>query len=165
MVFSEWGGIMAKVTLIFVGGSGKIDKLITDITGGEFSHVAGFLFDSIYESTGMKEEQDPYPGVWLHRPDKYDGNPAAVRVEVEVPNLPALQAEARRLLGRIYGYTDCVKGGLYDLLRIELPSNDYALNCSETWTRLLRAGGCDPLHGVPADVVTPADLYRAVTAA
>lgn len=157
--------MMAKVTLIFVGGTGKVDKLITDVTGGMYSHVAGFLFDSVYESTGMKEEQDPYPGVWLHRPDKYTGNPAVKYVEVEVPDLPGLQTEARRLLGRIYGYTDCVKGGLYDLLKIELPSNDYALNCSETWTRLLRAGGFDPLPGVPADVVTPADLYRAVMTA
>lgn len=153
---------MAKITLIFVGGDSKVDKVITGVTGGTKSHVAGLLFDGVYESTGLKEEHDPYPGVWLHSPRKYINNPDAELIEVEVPNIEGLKDEARKLLGTPYGYTDCVRGGVFDLLGIEVPDNDWTMNCSETWTRLLRAGGLNVLLGVPAGDVTPARLRNAV---
>ena len=157
---------MDKVTLIFVGGESEIDNLITGVTGGEYSHVAGILFDSIYESTGLKEESDPYPGVWLHDPQKYDNNPSMKTVEVIVPDIQALKREARNLLGKKYAYLGCIEGGLYDKLGIKISiASDFAVNCSETWARLLRAGGVNILPEVPVDCITPADLYRAVTVA
>ena len=153
---------MAKVTLIFVGGESKIDKLITGITGGTKSHVAGLLFDGVYESTGLKEESDLYPGVWLHNPDKYLGNPDVEFVTIEIPNMDSLQAEARKLLGTPYGYTDCLRTGAYELLGISIADNAYVMDCSETWTRLLRAGGLNVLANIQPGCVSPSRLYGEV---
>ena len=124
---------MDKVTLIFVGGDTTIDKFITDVTGGNKSHVAGLIFDSIYESTGMAEEYDPYPGVWLHSPDKYKNNQQAEFIDVAIPDIGALKEKARKLLGTPYGYIDCLKGGVFDLLGIELPDTTWTMDCSEVW--------------------------------
>lgn len=153
---------MDKVTLIFVGGDSKIDKLITNITGGIYSHVAGILFDSVYESTGEKESGDPYPGVWLHSADKFNNNQYAEFIEVDIPNIEALKSKARELLGTPYGYTDCIRGGFFDLLGIELPDNDWTMDCSETWTRLLRAGNLDILPNIEAGNITPAKIRTAI---
>jgi len=154
---------MAKVTLIFIGGDSKVDKLITGVTGGTKSHVAGLLFDGTYESLGMKDESDLYPGVWLHNPNKYIGNPDAEFVEIEVPDIKALEAEARNLLGTPYGYTDCVRTGVYELFGTIIPDNAYTMDCSETWTRLLRAGKLDILPEVPAGCISPVKLYEGVS--
>lgn len=149
----------------FVGGDSEVDNLITRVTGGEYSHVAGYLFDSVYESTGIKESDDPYPGVWLHSPRKYEGHRIVRTVVVEVPDMESLQDEARRLIGRPYAYLGCIEGGLYDKLGIKISiASAFAVNCSETWARLLRAGGVDILPEVPVDCITPADLFKAVVA-
>jgi hypothetical protein len=153
---------MSKVRLIFVGGDSKVDKLITEVTGGTKSHVAGLLFDGVYESTGLKEPSDIYPGVWLHDPNKYLNNPDAESIEIEVPDIDALKEEARRLLGTPYGYLDCIRGGVFDLLGIKVPDNDWAMDCSETWTRLLRAGGLDILSEIPAGDLTPVKMLNAI---
>ena len=153
---------MSKVTLIFVGGDGRVDKLIEGVSGGDVSHVACLLFDSVYESTGMKEESDPYPGVWLHRPDKYNGNPDAQVIEVEVPNIEGLKAEARRLLGTPYAFGGCVKTGIFDMLEIELPDNDWTMHCSETVTRLLRGGELPVLQKNKAGVIDPYYLKKSI---
>lgn len=153
---------MGKVTLIFVSGDSEVDKLITGVTGGNKTHVAGLLFDGVYESTGMKEEFDPYPGVWLHNPDKYVNNPDAEFIDLEVPDLDALKEEARRLLGTPYGYTDCARTGIYEMLGIVITDNAYAMDCSETWTRLLKASGLDILPEIPAGCVSPEKMYRTI---
>jgi len=151
---------MAKVTLIFVGGDSKVDKIITGVTGGTKSHVAGILFDSVYESLGMKDEGDLYPGVWMHDPSKYINNPDVEFITLEVPDIKALEAEARNLLGTPYGYTDCVRTGSFGTV---IPDNAYTMDCSETWTRLLRAGKLDILPGVPAGCISPVKLYEGVS--
>jgi hypothetical protein len=153
---------MDKVTLIFVGGDTKVDKIITSVTGGVYSHVAGFLFDSVYESTGQKEEGDPYPGVWLHDANKYNNNQYAEFIEVDIPDIEALKIEGRKLLGTPYGYIDCLRGGFFDLLGIKTLDNDWAMDCSETWTRLLRAGGLDILTNIEAGDITPARIRQAI---
>lgn len=153
---------MDKITLIFVGGDSRLDKLITGVTGGNKSHVAGLLFDGVYESTAFKEEADPYPGVWLHNPSKYTNNLNAEFVEVEVPDIESLQTEARRLLGTPYGYVDCIRTGLYEMFGIVITDNAYPMDCSETWTRLLRAGGLDILSEVQAGCISPEKMYDTI---
>jgi hypothetical protein len=151
-----------KVTFIFVGGESKVDKLITGVSGGDKSHVAIKIFDGILESTGEREEIDPYPGVWLHNPDKYDNNQFAEFIEVEIPDIEGFKAEARKLLGSPYGYTDCLRAGIFDLLGIEIPDNDWLMDCSELGTRLVRAGKLDVLPDVEAGCIDPMRLRNAI---
>lgn len=153
---------MSKLVLVFVGGDSKVDQLIENISQGDVSHVACLLFDSIFESTGMKEESDPYPGVWLHRPDKYIDNPDAKFIEVDVPDIEGLKAEARRLLGTPYAYGGCLKTGLYDVLDIQLPDNDWTMHCSETIARLLRGGQVLVLPSLKPGVIDPFRLKMEV---
>lgn len=155
---------MDQVTLIFVGGDAEIDKLITGVTGGPYSHVAGLLFDGVLESTGEREATDPYPGVWLHRPDKYDDNNIIERVTVNVPDMDGLKNTARSLIGKPYGYLDCIRGGIKELTGEEITDNAIGMNCSELWTRILRGGNVAVLDNEPAGDVTPMALYKAVTA-
>lgn len=153
---------MSKIVLIFVGGNSFIDKAIHEVSKGDVTHVAGLLFDGTYESTGLKEETDPYPGVWLHRPNKYIGNPDAKFIEIEVPDIDGLKAEARRLLGTPYGYTDCLRTGIFDILGMQIPDNDWSMMCSETWTRLLHGGKVNILPSIVPGCIDPSRLYKAV---
>jgi hypothetical protein len=50
----------------------------------------------------VPDSGDKYPGVWLHAADKYDNNPNAEFVEIDLPNLAAAEVEARRLIGTLY---------------------------------------------------------------
>jgi len=152
---------VAKATVILVQGDNTnlVDHVINDVSQGEYSHSA-IKFDwGIIESLGIKDPGDKYPGVWLHDPGKYD-NAMVTRIEVDLPDIPAAEVEARLLIGTLYGYTDCVRGGLYDLLGVELEGNKITANCSETVTRILRAGGLNILPDIEADCITPNDLYR-----
>ena len=83
-------------------------------------------------------------------------------IRVDIPDLGAAEAKAKHLLNTSYGLlTDCVEGAVHDLTGIVLPGNgEKTVNCSETVTRILRAGGLDALPGHEADSVTPGDLYR-----
>lgn len=130
----------SKVVMVFVGGDSWLDKEIETVSEGDVSHAAGILFDSTYEAIGLKEETDKYPGVWLHRLNKYNGNPYAKFIEVEIPDIEGLKDEARKLLGTLYGYMNCGRTAVYDLTGIQIPDNSLTVMCSETWTRLLRGG-------------------------
>lgn len=156
--------VLSKLKVVFVGGNSVIDQVINDVTHGTVSHVAVEILGGTLEAKGMKEESDKYPGVWLHEPGKYDSNPLARIMFVDVPDVPGAEAEARKLIGTLYGYTDCVRGGMRDLTGVELPGNTLTANCSETVTRVLRAGGLDVLPGVPADCVTPEALLEVLDA-
>lgn len=148
------------VTVILIKGdhNNLVDDVIMDVSRGEYSHSAIKILGSTLEALGQKDQGDLYPGVWLHAPDKYDNNPAAVFIQVELPDLAAAEAEARRLIGTLYGYTDCVRGGLHKLIGVDPVGNAITANCSETVTRILRAGGFDILPEVTPDCVTPVDL-------
>ena len=155
---------MAEVTVIFCHGRAWYSKVIERVEGGPWTHVAGLILDSTLESEGVKEHSDPYPGVWLHPPDKYKDGEDAVFIQVDVPDLAAAEQQARDSLGSLYGYIDCVNGGIKELFDKVIPGDGTAtMNCSETWTRILRAGGLDVLPGIEADSVTPQMLYEALT--
>lgn len=153
---------MDKLTLIFVGGNSPIDNLIERVSKGDVSHVACLLFDSVFESTGIKEEQDPYPGIWLHNPHKYGTNPYAKFIQVEIPDKPALNKMARALLGTPYSYLACFKTWMYDRFRVKLFDTSATMHCSETITRLLRAGGVSVLPDLEPGSIDPYRLYKAV---
>jgi len=156
---------MSKMVVGFVGGDTDLDKFIEKFSHGEdvdVSHAFLMLFGSTYESTGAKEEQDPYPGVWLHNPDKFIDDQHAKFIEVEVPNKRAGEDKARELLGTLYGYTDCLETGLKELFNISIPDNELSMHCSETVTRILRAAGIDILPNIEAGQVSPAALYKEV---
>ncbi len=151
------------VTVILVHGldDSIVDKVIQQFSDGPYSHSA-ILFDNglgVVESLGIKDEHDPYPGVWSHNPHTYD-DAVAKKITILLPNQELAEEETRNLLGSLYGYTDCVKGGLYDLLKIKLPGNTLSINCSEFVTRVLRAGGLNVMPDVEPDCVTPNDLFR-----
>ena len=152
---------LAKVTVILVQGDNTnvVDHVINDASRGVYSHSAVEFPWGVVESLGIKDADDKYPGVWLHDPGKYD-NATAKFIEVDLPDIARAEAEARRLIGTLYGYTDCVRGGLYDLLGVELEGNKLTANCSETVTRILRAGGLVILPDVEPDCITPNDLGR-----
>lgn len=111
----------------------------------------------------MKDATDLYAGVWIHDADKYDNDPNAVFIDVDVPDLEGAETEARKLIATHYGYLDCVVGGYYDITGKQIPADGgITANCSETVTLILRAGGFNVLPGVEADAVTPNDLYKAL---
>jgi hypothetical protein len=161
---------MAKVKVIFVGGDTVIDKTIKTVTNGQYSHVAIQTTDPqgkpcIYEASGIPDEieKDPYPGVWRHRADKYDGNPYAKFISIDLPDKEAADAWAESKVGTLYAYPGCVLGGLHDLTGVNLPlDGELTMNCSEFSTRFLREGSLDILHGLFADGITPMDDERAL---
>lgn len=152
---------MSKVTVIFVYGDGFIDKIIDGVTDGIYSHTAIKILGGVVEALGVKDPGDDYPGIWLHPADKYDNNPNAKFIDVEIPDLSGAEETARKLIGKLYGYTDCIVGGLHDITGLNIPGDgDITDNCSETVPRILRGGGLNILPGIYADDITPNHLYR-----
>jgi len=155
---------MAKVVLVFVGGDSFIDEEIEKVSKSgdvNISHVAALLWGT-YESTGIKEDDDPYPGVWIHRPNKFFDNPYARFIEIEVPDMNGFEAEARRLLGTRYGLPDCASTAVFDLTGIQLPDSDKLVHCSETITRLCRCGKMDVLPNIKAGCIDPFRIFMTV---
>lgn len=157
---------MSEIKLGFVGGDTEVDKIIKFASGAEeenITHAFVELFDSIYESEGIKQPYNPYPGVWISEPDKYDNNPYVKYVIIDVPDISALKKKARELLGTMYGYTDCISTGIKLLTGADVLINgEHTAMCSETVTRLLRAGGINILSALKPDQISPVALYRAV---
>ena len=104
-----------------------------------------------------------HPAVVLSLVDKYDSVEREI-IEVEIADIMAAEVEAQGLIGVPYGLiTDCLDGGLHDLIGYHANGNgEITVNCSETVTRILRAGGSDILPGMAADCVTPEGLYQAL---
>jgi|GEM_PF-1528328 len=156
---------MPKVIVIFVGGYSKIDNLIEGVSGGvedNISHAAMLLLGSTLESTGEKEEHDLYPGVWPHSPTKYIGNPNAKFIEVEVPDLAAGEEKARQLIGTLYGYSSCVKTGVYEIFGVKIPNIIPVMDCSQMDVEVLRVMGLNILPDIPACCIAPAPLYKSI---
>ena len=155
---------MTTVKVGFVGGDTLLDKAIEGFSGSQYadiSHTYIYLFDSILEAEGVKQYSDPYPGVWLHPADKYDGNPHAKTVEIDLPDLAAAQSKARELIGTLYGYSDCIVTATKFLTGYNIFSGgELTMHCSETVTRILRAGGLPVCPGLQADEVSPVLLYE-----
>jgi hypothetical protein len=175
---------MSKITVVFVGGDSGVDKVIDTVTNGNISHVAIKILGGTLEALGIKDSVDKYPGVWLHDTAKYDNNPYADYIDIDLPDLASAEKKAKLLLGKFYSYIGCIEGGAYDLFGVQLhpwltkvinvltikalglPVNidtgEWTMNCSETVTRILRAGGLNILPGVDADCITPEDLRVAL---
>ena len=155
---------MAKVRVGFVGGDTVIDKVIEGASGSQYadiSHTFIYLLNSIVEAEGVKQYADPYPGVWLHPPAKYDGDSHAKFIDVDVPDVPAAESKARELIGTLYGYVDCLATVSKFLADCNLiPGSDRTMHCSETVTRILRAGGVSVCPELQADEVSPVLLYE-----
>ncbi|WP_371380924.1 hypothetical protein [Sporomusa aerivorans] len=176
---------MGKVTLIFVGGDTLVDDVIEKVTSGDYSHVAIKINGGVLESTGIMKAGDRYPGVHMRNMNEYEGNPYAVFFDIDLPNQIAAELMAKKLLGKFYSYIGCIEGGAHTLwginlhpiingvinwaimlfmrLPVNLDTGAWTMNCSETVTRILRAGGFNILPGIDADCITPMDLYRYLT--
>lgn len=157
---------MSKVICGFAGGIGLIDKAIEAFSGAQtedISHAFIMLFGRPYESEGIKEPDAPYPGVWFSRRGKYDGNEHVKYIAVDVPDMAALEDKAFELNGTLYGYIDCLSTGIKLLTGTNaLVDGEKTMMCSETITRLLRAGGLEVLPDLEPDQVSPVTLYRAL---
>lgn len=145
--------MIAKV--IFVHGDNFTANVIQTITHGQYCHVGIEILGGIVEAI--------VPKVVLSLTDKY-ANYITKYVDVDIPDMVAAESEAKALIGKPYGFVDCITGGLHDLAGKNIIGDGYiTADCSETVTRILRAGGIDILPGVPADDVTPEDLLKALT--
>ena len=173
------------VKVIFTSGDSFVDNTIENITRGDYSHVAIQILGGTVESLGIPDDGDKYPGVHLHNLHKYDNQDGVYIIEVNLQNQKVAEDKARELLGKFYSYIGCVEGGIYNIFGIRMhkwivklinmaltrflhfPINidtgEWTMNCSETVTRILRAGGLLVCEGVDADEVTPMDLYRELT--
>jgi len=154
---------MPKVVVIFVHGDSLVDQVIDAFSHGQYSHTAIKINDGVVEALGVKDDGDKYPGVWLHDIAKYDNDPNVYLIEVDIPNLADAETRAQELIGTLYGYIDCIDGGVFDTTGIQLTADgELTCNCSETVVRVLRAGGFNVLPSVRADCITPNDLYKAL---
>jgi hypothetical protein len=156
---------VSVLTLIFTGNERSLlSRVISKVTSGPYAHVAIKILNSTLEAFATCLEGDLYPGVWLHEPDRYDYYQSAVFVNVEIPDLKAAEKMARRLLGAVYGYSDLLNSGIYNLTGVSLPgTGKYAVICSEAVVMILRAGGLNILPGVSADSISPMNLFNAVS--
>lgn len=170
------------LTLIFVREDPEniIDRTIAAFSKGEYCHVAIQFPWGIVESLGIPG-MGLLPGVRVSSTDKYDGA-NILSIDVDLPNQAAAEQKARRLIGKFYSYIGCFEGGAFDLtgmnlhswigkvfnwivakclgVPIKIDTGEWTMNCSETATRIIRAGGLEILPGVDADCVTPMDLVR-----
>ncbi|MDF2563663.1 MAG: hypothetical protein K0Q53_58 [Massilibacillus sp.] len=154
---------MDKLVLGFVGGDTNIDRAIKFFSDSEYydiTHSFGILFNSTLESTGCKEESDPYAGVWLHDPEKYINNSHARFIEIEIPNMKALEKDARKMLGSFYSIGSCIAYFLKKIANIDLPDFMRTCDCSELWTQLVRSGGRTVLRKYKQNQVSPLMLFK-----
>ena len=155
---------MSAVRVGFVGGDTIVDTVIEAASGSQYadiSHSFVYLLNSIVEAEGVKKYSDPYPGVWVHPPDKYEGNQHVKFIDVDVPDLPAAESKARELIGTLYGYTDCIVTATKFLTGHNIfKGGENTMHCSETVVRILRAGGLVVCPELEADEVSPILLYE-----
>ncbi len=170
------------LTIIFVRGDPEniIDRTIETFSKGDYCHVAIKFPWGIVESLGVPE-LGFMPGVRLSPINKYD-DANILAIDIKMPDQVAAERKAQNLIGRLYSYIGCFEGGTYDITGIKLhpwivkilnwfltrflgvplsiDTGEWTMNCSETVTRILRAGGLEVLPGVDADCITPMDLVR-----
>ncbi|WP_196599131.1 hypothetical protein [Pectinatus frisingensis] len=99
--------------------------------------------------------------MWLHPPDKYDNNTHVKMIDIDLPDLTAAHSKARELIGTLYGYTDCIATAVKFLTGTGiLTDGEKTMHCSETVTRILRAGGVNVCPDLKADEVSPVLFYE-----
>lgn len=155
---------MTRIRVGFSGGDNLLDKAINAVSGSQYvniSHAFIYILGSVLESEGVKEESDPYPGVWLHMPDKYDAAEYVRIVGIDIPDMWAAEKKARELLGTAYGYIDCLTTAAKFLTGHNIvKDSEGTMHCSETVTRILRAGGIDVCPDLEPGEVSPVLLYQ-----
>ena len=150
----------------FAGDAGALSTIIKDVTGGEWCNIShAYLYDfmgGVYEAMGVKLDNDLYAGVWVHPNSSRDITDKSLNrlVSIEVPNMQAALEKAQELLGTPYGYTDCVSAAVFLATGEQIGDGEATCMCSETVTRILRAGGVSILPDLKADVINPAMLYK-----
>ena len=178
---------MSQVSVIFVKGDNRftVDRLISNVTQGDYVHVAIKFKWGIVESLGVPEPGCILPGVRVSPLDKYD-NANVHTINIRLSDPPAAEQMAKSLIGTLYSYIGCIEGGLYNRFGIQIhgcistilnwiirqiaklpvpiDTGNWTMNCSETVARILKAGGLDVLPGVDADCITPMDLYQSLAA-
>ena len=144
---------MAKVKVLFTAGHNIVGNTVEFLTHSRWAHASVFLLGGIIEAIS--------PAVTISPVDKYDQTEQEI-IEVEIPDVIAAEEQAGRLVGLSYGlFTDCLDGGLNDVIGYHAKGNGIkTVNCSETVTRILRAGGLNILQDIAADCVTPESLYQ-----
>jgi hypothetical protein len=156
---------MGELTYIFVEGDAWYSKLIKEVEHGQYTHVAGLILGSTLEAQGVCDEQDRYPGVWLHSPTKYVDGVNCKFVTVKINDMNAAEEKARELLGCLYSFHGCIETGIESLFNLPLPSDgEKTVMCSEAWTRITQAGGPIgfTLPEFKADFVAPQRFYDSV---
>lgn len=157
---------MAIIRIGFSGDAGELSKAIKFVTGGEYCNVShAYLYDfmgGVYEAMGIKLENDLYAGVWVHPNDTRDITDKTKNrlVDVDVPDMEAALKMGQVLLGTPYGYPDCISAAVFLATGEQISDGTRTCMCSETVTRILRAGGINILPDLKADVVNPAMLYK-----
>jgi len=148
---------MPRVKVLFTAGHNIIGDTVEFLTHSRWAHASIFILGGIVEAIS--------PAVILSAADKYDGVEQEL-IEIELSDLAAAEIEAQALIGIPYGLiTDCLDGGLNDLIGYQAKGNGTkTVNCSETVTRIIRAGGLNVLPGIPPDCITPEVLYQALLA-
>lgn len=155
---------MPKLIHVFVGGDSFVDKAIQHFSHAEaenITHVAVLIAGSTFESLGIKDEDDPYPGAWFHRQEKYFNHPAAKFVAVDIPDLPGAINRARQLQGTPYGYPDCISILIAEVLKSapEIPDSLLTSMCAGTATETDRGGGLNIEGDKASGRITPVELY------
>ena len=142
---------METIKLIFVDGCNAASEVIKAVTGSQWSHVGVMTKGGIVEAVT--------PRVLISSLGRYDRYPQEI-VEVQVPDPAKAMEELKSLIGRPYGFLDCVSGGLHDLFDAEISLTDEnTVNCCEVAVRTLRAGGVKIEEDLDANCFTPGSLY------
>jgi hypothetical protein len=149
---------MAKVTAILVHDENLIGKGIQVVTNNYWNHIALQTDQEIIEA--LLET-----GVTFSPLDKYNTGYDVKRIVIDIPDIDALEAEAKRLQGKPYSEISCLDGGIYDLSGEEIPNDgDSAYDCSKLFTHLVRIGGFKILGDLQESYVTPGDDDKALEA-
>ena len=154
---------MDKLVVGYVGGDTNLDKVIQNFSGAvkyNITHAFTMILNSTAESKGVKEVDDPYPGFWLHSPDKFVLDKTSRFIEIEIPSLILAETEARKLIGSAYGYSSCLSFVLRKFFHINFPDNRHSCDCSEAQTLILRASGLSMYPRIQANEVSPLMAFK-----
>jgi hypothetical protein len=141
------------VNIIFNGGHNIVGNGVEFFTHSQWAHVSFVTDNALYEAVEPKFHKIDN----IHIYDEIDHE----ILKIEVPNIEAALKKAEDLIGTPYGlWTDCIATILDDIGVNSETNGEITVHCSESVTRILRAGGLDILGTKPADKISPEDLYQ-----
>ena len=154
---------MDKLVIGFCGGITDLDKAIKYFSDSEtydITHSFVMILDSTFESRGIKEKSDPYPGVWLHSPEKYANDTTARFIEIEIPSIEKAEASARNLIGSAYGYSSCLAIFLKKVFKIDFPDSNHSCDCSEAQSTIIRNSGVSLYPKLQVNEISPVMVFK-----